>query len=159
MPVSVQPYRLALASPALRSALLLGFLVRLPVFSAGVLLTVHVVSGLGGTYAAAGLLSAVATLSIAFSGPWRGRLLDRVGLRRVVAPSTAVALACWSVAPFVGYWPLLVLAAIAGLFVIPTFSIIRQAVIAAVPGEGRRTAIALDSGWRHRSRRVLPARA
>jgi MFS family permease len=143
--VSVQPYRLALASPALRSALLLGFLVRLPVFSAGILLTVHVVSTLNGSYAAAGLLAAVATVSIAVSGPWRGRLLDRVGLRRVVAPSTAVALVCWSVAPFVGYWPLLVLAAVAGLFVIPSFSVIRQAVIAAVPVEGRRTAIALDS--------------
>ena len=37
------------------------------------------------------------------------------------------------------------LAALAGLFVIPSFSIIRQAVIAAVPEDDRRTAISLDS--------------
>jgi predicted MFS family arabinose efflux permease len=45
----------------------------------------------------------------------------------------------------VGYWLLLGLAALAGLFVIPSFSIIRQAVIAAVPEGDRRTAISLDS--------------
>ncbi|GGB68638.1 MFS transporter [Knoellia flava] len=143
--VSVAPYRAALASPGLRSALVLGAFVRIPVFSAGVLLTVHVVTTLGETYAAAGLLAAVATVAIAVSGPWRGRLLDRIGLRRVVLPSTLVALVCWSVAPWVGYLPLLVLAGLAGLFVIPTFSIIRQAVIAAVPPTERRTAISLDS--------------
>ena len=143
--VSVAPYRAALASPGLRSALVLGAFVRIPVFSAGVLLTVHVVTTLGESYAAAGLLAAVATVAIAVSGPWRGRLLDRIGLRRVVLPSTLVALVCWSVAPWVGYLPLLVLAGLAGLFVIPTFSIIRQAVIAAVPPTERRTAISLDS--------------
>jgi predicted MFS family arabinose efflux permease len=143
--VSIAPYRAALASPGLKSALLLGAFVRIPVFSAGVLLTVHVVTTLGESYAAAGLLAAVATVAIAVSGPWRGRLLDRIGLRRVVLPSTVVALVCWSVAPWVGYLPLLVLAAVAGLFVIPTFSIIRQAVIAAVPSTERRTAISLDA--------------
>ena len=143
--MSLAPYRVVLAAPGLRSALLLGTLVRIPVFSAGVLLTVHVVTTLGGTYAAAGLLAAVATVAIAVSGPWRGRLLDRIGLRAVVLPSTLVALVCWSVAPFVGYLPLLVLAGVAGLFVVPTFSIIRQAVIAAVPSSERRTAISLDA--------------
>ena len=143
--VSIAPYRAALASPGLRSALLLGAFVRIPVFSAGVLLTVHVVTTLGRSYAAAGFLAAVATVAIAVSGPWRGRLLDRIGLRRVVLPSTLVALVCWSIAPWVGYLPLLVLAAAAGLFVIPTFSIIRQAVMAAVPTTERRTAISLDA--------------
>jgi len=52
---------------------------------------------------------------------------------------------CWSIAPFVSYVPLLLLAALAGLFVVPTFSIIRQAVIAAVPDGDRRTALSLDS--------------
>ncbi|PRY63793.1 putative MFS family arabinose efflux permease [Knoellia remsis] len=142
--MSLAPYRVVLAIPALRQALVLGAFVRIPVFSAGVLLTVHVVTTLGESYAAAGLLAAVATVAIAVSGPWRGRLLDRIGLRRVVLPSTLVALVCWSIAPWVGYLPLLVLAGVAGLFVIPSFSIIRQAVIAAVPDSERRTAISLD---------------
>lgn len=143
--MSVAPYRVALASKDLRLALLLGSFVRIPVFSAGVLLTVHVVSTLGRSYAAAGVLASVATVAVAISGPWRGRLLDRIGLRRVVLPSTAVALVCWSIAPWVDYLPLLVLAGVAGLFVIPSFSIIRQAVMAAVPSQERRTAISLDA--------------
>ncbi|KRE53731.1 MFS transporter [Phycicoccus sp. Soil748] len=138
-------YRRVLALPALRRALVLGFLVRLPVFTGGIVLTLHVVSALDRSYGAAGLVSAAATVAIAVSGPWRGRLLDRMGLRRVVVPSIVVAAACWSVAPFVSYWPLLVLASLAGLFVIPAFSIIRQAIIAAVPESDRRTAISLDS--------------
>lgn len=143
--VSLAPYRRSLASRQLRTALILGVFVRAPVFASGVLLTVHVVATLGQSYAAAGLVAAVSTMAIAVSGPWRGRLLDRFGLRRVVLPSILVAVACWSVAPFVGYWPLLGLAGLAGLFVIPTFSITRQAVIAAVPEADRRTAISLDS--------------
>lgn len=138
-------YRRVLASPAIRQALLLGLLVRMPIFAGGVVLTLHVVSTLHRSYGAAGLVSAAATIAIAISGPWRGRLLDRLGLRRVVVPSILVAAVCWSIAPFVGYWLLLALAALAGLFVIPSFSIIRQAVIAAVPEDDRRTAISLDS--------------
>lgn len=143
--VSMAPYRVALSSRDLRLALLLGSFVRIPVFSAGVLLTVHVVSTLGRSYAAAGLLASVATIAVAVSGPWRGQLLDRIGLRRVVLPSTIVALVCWSIAPWVDYLPLLLLAGLAGLFVIPSFSIIRQAVMAAVPSQERRTAISLDA--------------
>ena len=138
-------YRRVLVVPALRRALVLGFLVRMPIFAGGVVITLHVVSHLHRSYAAAGLVSAAATVAIAVSGPWRGRLLDRHGLRRVVVPSIVVAAVCWSVAPFVGYWLLMALAALAGLFVIPSFSIIRQAIIAAVPEEDRRTAISLDS--------------
>lgn len=138
-------YRRVLAVPALRQALVLGFLVRMPIFAGGVVITLHVVSHLGRTYGAAGLVSAAATIAIAVSGPWRGRLLDRRGLRRVVVPSIVVAALCWSVAPFVGYWWLLALSALAGLFVIPSFSIIRQAILAAVPEDDRRTAISLDS--------------
>ena len=141
----LDPYRRVLSVPALRQALVLGILVRIPIFAGGVLLTLHVVQALGRDYGSAGLVSAAATLCIAVSGPWRGRLLDSKGLRRVVLPSLVVTAICWSIAPFVGYLPLLLLAALAGLFVVPTFSIIRQAVIVAVPDADRRTALSLDS--------------
>jgi MFS family permease len=143
MPIG--PYRRVLAVRPLRQALVLGILVRIPIFAGGIVLTLHVVQSLGRSYGAAGLVTAAATVAIAVSGPWRGRLLDRRGLRRVVLPSLVVSAACWSVAPFVGYGPLLGLAALAGLFVVPTFSVIRQAVIAAAPEGDRRTALALDS--------------
>jgi predicted MFS family arabinose efflux permease len=129
----------------MRQALLLGILVRIPIFAGGVLLTLHVVQTLHRDYGAAGLVTAAATVCIAVSGPWRGKLLDTKGLRRVVLPSLVVTAICWSIAPFVDYLPLLLLAAVAGLFVVPTFSIIRQAVMAAVPESDRRTALSLDA--------------
>ena len=141
----LDPYRRVLSVPAMRQALLLGILVRIPIFAGGVLLTLHVVQTLHRTYGAAGLVTAAATVCIAVSGPWRGKLLDTRGLRRVVLPSLVVTAICWSVAPFVDYLPLLLLAALAGLFVVPTFSIIRQAVMAAVPESDRRTALSLDA--------------
>jgi len=141
----LDPYRRVLSVPAMRQALVLGILVRIPIFAGGVLLTLHVVQTLHRDYGAAGLVTAAATVCIAVSGPWRGKLLDTRGLRRVVLPSLIVTAICWSIAPFVDYLPLLLLAALAGLFVVPTFSIIRQAVMAAVPESDRRTALSLDA--------------
>ncbi|REF30909.1 MFS transporter [Calidifontibacter indicus] len=142
--MSITPYRSVLANQAARRALVLGILLRIPIFGTGVLLMLHVVEHLDRSWAEAGLVSAVATLAIAVSGPWRGRLLDRHGLRKVVAPSIVITGSCWAVAPFVGYWPLLFLAGLAGLFVVPIFSIARQSVIAAVPLNERRTALSVD---------------
>jgi MFS family permease len=138
-------YRRVLALRAARNVLILGILVRVPLFAGGVVLTLHVVAKLGRDYGQAGLVSAAATVCLAISAPWRGRLLDRFGLRRVILPSLVVMAVCWSIAPFVGYWLLFGLAALAGLFAVPTFSIIRQAMITVVPEQDRRTALALDS--------------
>ncbi len=142
--MSISPYRTVLGNRSAVRIMLLGFLLRIPIFSASVVLTLHVVQTLGRSYSDAGLVAAVATIAIAVSGPWRGRLLDRLGLRRVVLPSLIVSAVVWIVAPFVGYWWLLVLSAIGGLFVVPTFSIVRQGVVAAVPEAQRRTALSLD---------------
>lgn len=142
--MSLRPYRHVLNITDARRVLFLGFLLRIPIFSAGVVLTLHVVQSLGRSYSEAGLVAAGSTIAIAVSGPWRGRLLDRLGLRRVVLPSLVINAVCWAVAPFVGYWLLLVLATIAGLFVVPTFSVIRQGVIAAVPEKDRRAGLSLD---------------
>jgi len=138
-------YRPVLANRDTRSALLLGFLIRVPMWAGGVILTLHVVTSLGRSYGEAGLVTAASTVAVAVSGPWRGRLLDRIGLRRTVGPSLLVQVVCWSVAPWVGYLPLVAFAALAGLFVVPTFSILRQVIIRSVPAEQRRTALSLDS--------------
>ncbi|MEO7448444.1 MAG: MFS transporter [Humibacillus sp.] len=138
-------YRHVLAIRDTRNALALGLLIRVPMFAGTLLLTLHVVTSLGRSYGEAGLVTAAATVAIAVSGPWRGRMLDRLGLRRTVAPSLLIQAACWSVAPWVGYWPLMALAALAGLFVVPTFSILRQVIIRSVPESQRRTALSLDS--------------
>lgn len=140
----MRTYQAVLGHRALRSALLFGMVMRVPQFAVSVMLTLHVVQELGRSWTEAGVLAAAATLAIAVSAPWRGRLLDRHGLRRVLLPSLAVTAVCWSIAPFSSYWVLLGLAGLAGLFAAPTFSIIRQAVIAAVPDHHRRTALSLD---------------
>ena len=143
--MDVGQYRHVLAIRDTRNALALGLLIRIPMFAGTVLLTLHVVTALGRSYGQAGLVTAAATVAIAISGPWRGRLLDRLGLRRTVAPSLLIQLVCWSIAPWVDYAPLMALAALAGLFVVPTFSILRQVIIRSVPEHQRRTALSLDS--------------
>ncbi|HKX66530.1 MAG TPA: MFS transporter [Intrasporangium sp.] len=143
--MNVGAYRHVLAIRETRRILLLGFLVRVPMFAGTVILTLHVVTSLGRSYGQAGLVTAAATVAVAVSGPWRGRLLDRIGLRRTVGPSIVVQLICWSIAPWVDYAPLVALAALAGLFVVPTFSILRQVILRATPTEQRRTALSLDS--------------
>ncbi|MFI5777094.1 MFS transporter [Nocardia sp. NPDC051570] len=141
----MRSYREVLSAAAVRNVLLLGALVRIPFFAGAVLLAVHVVQTLHGSYAQAGVLSTAVTLCTAVSGPWRGRLLDRFGLRRTIVPSIVVGAVCWSIAPFVSYVPLLVLAAVAGLFDIPIFTVVRQAVIAATSEHTRQSALALES--------------
>lgn len=138
-------YAEVLRIPVARQTLLLGLIIRTPMLAGTVTLTLHVVSHLGLSYSAAGIAAAVATVAAAISGPWRGRLLDRFGLRRTVLPSLLVLTVCWSIAPFVGYWAMLPLVAVAGLFVVPTFSIIRQVLINVVADEQRKTALVLDS--------------
>jgi MFS family permease len=141
----MQAYRAILAVRDVRRVLLLGLLIRIPLWAGSVVLTLHVVTQLDRSYGAAGLLVGAQTVALSISNPWRGRRLDRIGLRRAVVPSIVVLSACWSVAPFVGYWPLFALAALAGLFVVPTFSIVRQALIHAVPDDQRKSALSVDS--------------
>ncbi|QKE84996.1 MFS transporter [Arthrobacter sp. NEB 688] len=143
--VTLAPYRRVLSRPSLRRTLLLGAFSRLALFATPVLLTIHVVTTLGRSYTQAGLVGGLVTVAIAVGSPWRGRLLDRRGLRALVGPSVVISGACWTAAPFVGYGTLLVLGTIGGLFLVPVTSIVRQAVMAAVPEEDRRTAISLDS--------------
>ena len=138
-------YRSVLAVRDVRRALLLGLVVRVPLWASGVVLTLHVVTHLHRSYSESGLLVGVATVTLAVSGPWRGRRLDRVGLRRSLAPCLVVLAACWSVAPFVGYWPLLVLSGVAGLFEVLTFSIVRQTLMHSVPDDLRRSVLSVDS--------------
>lgn len=143
--MALSEYRSVLSLREVRRILLIGLVLRVPLWAANVTLTLQVVAHLHESYAAAGILDGCATVALAISGPWRGRRLDRVGLRRAVAPSLVVLAACWSVAPFVGYLPLLILATVSGLFVVPSFSIVRQILIHVVPDEQRRTALSIDS--------------
>lgn len=150
-------YRAVVRRPGVRQVLLLGFLVRLPMFATGLVLTLHVVTDLGRSYGEAGLVSAVFTVALALSAPWRGRLLDRRGLRRTLVPSLVVTSVVWTVLPFLPYAALLPASALAGAFAVPSFSILRQALIAAVPVDLRRTTLSLDSVLTELSFMIGPA--
>jgi MFS family permease len=143
--VGFAAYRTVLGIQQARFILGLGLLIRIPMWASSIVLTLHVVAGLGRSYSEAGLLTMASTIALAVSAPWRGRLLDRRGLRATVAPQLLVLAAVWSVAPFVDYWLLLPLAVVGGLFIVPTFSIVRQVLISVVEDRHRTAALSLDS--------------
>ena len=138
-------YRDVLAVPTIRHVQLLGLLSRIPQFGAGIILTLHVVEQLTNAYAAAGVIVACYTVASGLGGPWRGRLLDRYGLRRSLIPSLVVVPIVWCIAPFVGFWPLIPLVILAGAFTVPISSIIRVVLIANAPSGRQKAALSLDS--------------
>ncbi|MBM0229323.1 MFS transporter [Micromonospora sp. ATA51] len=143
--VNLKPYRQALALPGLRSLLLVSVLARIPLTATGVTLTFYVVLDLGRGYGAAGLVGAASTVGAALGSPLLGRLVDRRGLRPVLALTTVAEAVFWASAPTLSYPVLLPAAFLAGLLALPVFSVVRQSVAALVPAERRRPAYALDS--------------
>lgn len=143
--MDLRPYRDVLAIPRVRQALLLGVLVRTPIAASFIVLTLHVVTALHRTYGEAGVVTAASTIAVAVAGPWRGRIVDRRGLRRAFVPSLVVTALVWAVAPFLGFLPLIALVVLAGLFQIPVWGVIRQMILHAAPAERHRSALSLDS--------------
>lgn len=143
--MNLKPYREALALPGLRSLLLISVLARVPLTATGVTLTFHVLLDLGRGYGAAGLVGAASTVGAAIGSPLLGRLVDRRGLRPVLALTTVAEGVFWATAPALPYPVLLPAAFLAGLVALPVFSVVRQSVAALVPTERRRPAYALDS--------------
>lgn len=143
--MSLAPYGRLLGRPAVLRLVLLSLVARLPHAAVGVVLTLHVVTTLGKGYAQAGLVAAAMTVGMALGGPWRGRLVDRHGVRRAVLPSVVVEAAVWTAAPFLAYEALVGAAVLAGVFMVPVFTVVRQSLAVLVPVEEQRTAFALDS--------------
>ena len=143
--MSLTPYRRVLARPGVARLLLLSALARIPATAAGVVLTLHVVTSLGLGYAAAGLVATSSTVGMALGAPWRGRAVDRLGLRRALVPSIVAEALVWGTAPFVGYHLLLAVAFVGGVLGLPVFTVARQSLSVLVTEEQRRTAFSLDS--------------
>ena len=143
--MDVQPYADLLRRPGVARLLIVGIFARIPRAAMGVVLTLHVAIGLDHGYGAAGLLVAAFTVGFALGAPWRGRVVDRVGLRRALAPSVVTEVAFWGAAPFLGYEALLAASLAYGVLAVPTFGIIRQVLGVLVPPERHRPAFALDA--------------
>lgn len=155
--MTLAPYRDVLALPRVRGTMLLGVLARIPITAAAVVLTLHVVVGLGRGYGAAGLVGAVATAGAAVGAPWRGRAIDRLGLRRALLPSVLAEAVVWGVAPFLGYRALLVAVGVGGVLSLPVFNVVRQCLSVLVPADQQRTGYALDAIGTELSFMVGPA--
>jgi MFS family permease len=139
------PYSALLALPGVARLFAIAFVARLPQAMTGVVLTLHVVRTLHRGYGEAGLVTAVMTIGMAIGAPWRGRLVDRLGLRRAVAPSVAVASLVWFTAPHLPYRALLVAVFVGGAYAVPAFSVTRQSLSVLVPVRQQQTAFAADS--------------
>ncbi|MEV0713882.1 MFS transporter [Asanoa sp. NPDC050611] len=139
------PYRAVLGLPGVRPLLIVAILARIPSVAAGVTLTLHVVLELDRGYFAAGLVGTASTIGAAVGAPLLGRMVDRRGLRPVLAVCTIAEGVFWSVAGWLPYPVLLVLALAAGVLMLPVFSVVRQSLAALVPPDQRRPAYALDS--------------
>jgi MFS family permease len=143
--MTLEPYRRVLALRGVRSLLLIAMLARVPVTAAAISLTLHIVLDLDRGYGAAGLVGAALTIGAALGAPLFGRLVDRRGMRPMLAITTIVGAAFWAVAPALSYPALLGAAVLGGLFMLPVFSVVRQSLAALVPEDQRRQAYALDS--------------
>jgi MFS family permease len=138
-------YRSVLAIPGVAALTGVSFLARLPASAAAITLTLHVVLTLDQGYAAAGVVGAVATVGMAIGAPLLGRLVDRRGLRTMLALTLSAQAVFWGVAPLLPYPVLLVGALVGGVLGVPVYSITRQSLAVLVPAERRRPAFALDS--------------
>ena len=143
--MTLTPYRQLLSHRPVRSLLLVGVVARIPHTAAGIVLTLHVVQTLGLGYGAAGFVAAASTVGIAVGAPWRGRAIDRLGLRRALIPSVVGEAVVWTAAPFLPYEALLVSSFVGGLLSLPIFTVIRQSLSVLVDERGRRSAYAVDS--------------
>jgi MFS family permease len=138
-------YRTVLALPGVGAVTAVSFLARLPASAAAITLTLHVVLTLDKGYAAAGVVGAAATVGMAIGAPLLGRLVDRRGLRTMLALTLSAQAVFWGVAPNLSYPVLLVGALTGGLLGVPVYSVTRQSLAVLVPPERRRPAFAIDS--------------
>lgn len=143
--MTLRRYRAVLAIPGVRQLTVVALLARVPIVSAGVLLTLHVVLTLEHGYGAAGLVNAAGTVGTAVGAPFLGRIVDRRGLRPMLVLATVAEGTFWSVSPWLPYPALLVTTFFGGMLALPVFSVVRQSLAALVPEAQRRTAYSVDS--------------
>lgn len=125
--------------------MLLMLFARLPMTAMGLTLTLHVVADLGRGYGAAGLVGAATMFGSGLGAPILGRLIDRYGLRPVVAVCGLCSTAYWVSTPHLPYLMLITVALPAGMLTVPAGSLSRQVLTALVPEPQRRAAFTLDT--------------
>lgn len=144
-PVAFSGYAQLWADRSVRALFIAAFFARIPAMAAPLVFTLYVVDDLDGSYAQAGVIAAATTLGAAIGSPWRGRLIDRLGLRRAVLPSIIAVGVLYPLATLATYAWLIPISVLMGLFLIPIFSIVRLSLSVMVEERQRRTAFSADS--------------
>lgn len=142
---AIDRYREVLADRQMRRVFVVATIARIPLFAIGVAMSLHVVQTLGRSWTDAGFVITATTLGFALCAPYRGRLVDRVGLRRTLIPTVVGTAVLYALLPFASFWPLVALAGLMGFFQPPIFSMTRQAIVAMAPLEQRQGALSLDA--------------
>ncbi len=133
------------ADRRVRTLFIAAFFARIPAMAAPLVFTLYVVGPLGGSYAQAGIVAASTTIGAGFGSPWRGRLIDKLGMRRAIVPSIVAVAVLYPLAAVSSYSLLVPLSFLMGLFLIPIFSIVRLSLSVMVEERLRRTAFSADS--------------
>lgn len=133
------------ANTPVRALFIAAFFARIPAMAAPLVFTLYVVGDLNGTYTQAGVVAASSTLGAAIGSPWRGRLIDRLGMRRAIIPSIVAVGVLYPLAAMSTYVYLIPLSFLMGVFLIPIFSIVRLSLSVMVEVRQRRTAFSADS--------------
>ncbi len=143
--VTFSGYTRLWADRRIRALFVSAFFARIPNMAIPLVLALLVVEKLDGTYAQAGIVAAAETIGAAIGAPWRGWLIDRLGLRRALIPSIVAVSLIYPAAAFASYAWLVPLAFLAGLFLIPIFTVVRLALAVMVEEEHRHVAFAADA--------------
>lgn len=133
------------ADRPVRALYIAAFFARIPALASPLVFTLYVVGELDGTYAQAGVVAAATTVGAAIGSPWRGRLIDRLGMRRAIVPSIVAVAVLYPLATISTYAWLIPVSLLMGLFLIPIFSIVRLSLSVMVEESQRRTAFSADS--------------
>lgn len=144
-PVAFSGYAQLWADRSVRTLFIAAFFARIPAMAAPLVFTLYIVDDLDGSYTRAGIVAAATTVGAAIGSPWRGRLIDRLGMRRAIVPSIIAVGVLYPLATLSTYVWLIPISLLMGLFLIPIFSIVRLSLSVMVEESQRRTAFSADS--------------
>jgi MFS family permease len=142
--MSFRKYQKVLAIPQVLPATLFMFIAGLPLTVMSLTLSLYVVNEMGRGYFDAGVVGTATALGFAVGAPLLGRMIDRYGLRPVVAVCGTLSTVAWGLLPAVSYPLFVMLAFVAGVFMVPTGSLARQLVASLVPVDQQRPAYSLN---------------
>jgi len=142
--MSFRKYQKVLSIPRVLPATLFMFVAGIPLTVMTLTLSLHVLNDMGRSYFDAGLVGTATALGFAVGSPMLGRMIDRHGLRPVIAVSGVLSTIAWCLLPVVNYPLFVTFAFLAGVSTVPTGSLARQFVASLVPLDQRRPAYTLN---------------